>query len=92
MILIKRTKQCWARVHRYRGTTHGFSRRVFQYITTWQGEEAGSTDSVYCHWSTPCPDEVHTGTKLFLLEVRGKDEGVDYGPWPYKLRINWGAG
>ena len=64
----------------------------YQYITTWQGEESGATDSVYCHWSTPCPDEVHTGTKLFLLEVRGKDEGVDHGPWPYKLRINWGAG
>ncbi len=65
---------------------------AYQYLTTWQGEESGAQDSVYCHWSSPCPDEDHPGTKLFILEVRGEDEAIDYGPWPYKLRINWGAG
>ncbi len=28
---------------------------------------------------------------MFVLEVRGKDENVDYGPWPYQLDFSGGA-
>ncbi len=63
---------------------------AYEYITTWNSEEPGA-DLIYCHSSTPCPDEAHPGTKTFIIEVRPKDDDVDFGPWPYLLRIHWGA-
>ncbi|MBM4354895.1 MAG: hypothetical protein FJ109_14080 [Deltaproteobacteria bacterium] len=61
---------------------------AWQYLTTWDSQKAGS-DSIYCHNSTPCPDAQHPGTKLFLFEVAPKNK--DFGPWPYRLKIHWGA-
>lgn len=63
----------------------------YEYLTTWSSETEG-TDDITCHSSYPCPDIDHTGTKLFIIEVAPKLEAVDYGPWPYQLRILWGAG
>ena len=64
----------------------------FEYITTLSAEEAGS-DNIYCHVTSPCPDPANTNIKkLFIIEVRGKEAQTDYGPWPYRLRILWGAG
>ena len=65
---------------------------AYQYLATLTAEEAGS-DEVYCHVTSPCPDPVNTNVqKLFIIEVRGKEALTDYGPWPYRLRILWGAG
>ena len=63
---------------------------TWQYITTRSATSAGG-DTVDCHWSEPCPDAANSGTKTFLLEVRPKDIDKDWGPWPYRLRINYGA-
>ncbi len=72
-------------VHMYKGSGDSYS-----YITTWASETSG-TDDVTCHNSTPCPDIDNAGQKLFLLEVRPHDVETDYGPWPYRLSILWGA-
>ena len=64
---------------------------AYTYLTTWTSEDVGN-DSIYCHKSTPCPDEAHMGTKLFIIEVGPKDAEADWGPWPYKIKIHWGAG
>ncbi len=63
---------------------------AWQYLTTWDSKNVGS-DSIYCHNSTPCPDAQHPGTKLFLFEVMPKTVDKDFGPWPYRLKIHWGA-
>jgi hypothetical protein len=64
----------------------------WEYLTTWSGETVGD-DGISCHHTTPCPDNAHAqATKLFIIEVRGKDDSTDFGPWPYKLKIHWGAG
>ncbi len=64
----------------------------YTYITTRDGTEPSATvDDVYCHVSDFCPDAANNGTKLFIIEVRGEDPATDYGPWPYRLKINWGA-
>ncbi len=44
-----------------------------------------STDSVTCHSTNNCP----AGISYFIIEVRGKDETKDFGPWPYWLTTNW---
>jgi hypothetical protein len=62
----------------------------YTYITTWSSANEGD-DGITCHWSTPCPDADNSGQKLFIIEVRPKDDAVDYGPWPYELRIIWGG-
>jgi hypothetical protein len=73
-------------VHIYKPSGNSYA-----YLTTLSAEEAGS-DDIYCHVTSPCPDPANTNIKkLFLIEVRGKGE-VDFGPWPYRLRLLWGAG
>ncbi|GMV42515.1 MAG: hypothetical protein AMXMBFR64_42310 [Myxococcales bacterium] len=62
---------------------------AWQYITTRSATGPGG-DTVDCHWSEPCPDAANGGTKTFLLEVRPKSP-TTWGPWPYRLRINYGA-
>ena len=73
-------------VHMYKQAPGG----GWTFITTW-GSDAPGGDGVYCHNSMPCPDKANKGQKLFLLEVRPHDEAVDWGPWPYRLSIQWGA-
>lgn len=63
----------------------------WQYLATWSSTSDGN-ESVQCHTSSPCPDVDNTNvTKTFIIEVRSKNAEVDFGPWPYDLRIIWGA-
>lgn len=63
----------------------------WQYLATWSSTSGGN-ESIQCHSSSPCPDVASTNlTKTFIIEVRSKDPEVDFGPWPYDLRIVWGA-
>ena len=63
---------------------------AWQYITT-RSSATGGDDAINCHWSEPCPDVDNAGSKTFIMEVRPKDEAKDHGPWPYRLRILYGA-
>ena len=60
------------------------------YVTTRTAAGVGNA-SLTCHNSDPCPDAANKGQKLFIIEVRGHDPETDYGPWPYKLKSNWGV-
>ena len=56
----------------------------------------GPDGSLQCHpldcFGTSGPLAQYNGVqKLFLFEVRGKDESKDYGPWPYILGDFWGS-
>jgi len=62
----------------------------YQYITTYS-KTGGGAHGISCHNSSPCPDVDNAGTKTFLIEVRPADPEKDFGPWPYQLRIPWGA-
>jgi len=74
-------------IHVYKPTGNSY-----QYLATLSAEQAGS-ENIQCHSLTPCPDWDNTKVqKLFIIEVRGKAPESDYGPWPYHLRILWGAG
>lgn len=73
------------RIHMYKDTGGG----VYEYITTRSFENVGNEDHS-CVASEPCPDASSPGTKLFLIEVFGHDESVDFGPWPYELRSDFG--
>ena len=73
-------------VHMYRQVAG-----AWQFVSTWSSESVGA-DVVTCTNSMPCPDAANKGTKTFIIEVRPHDPDVDYGPWPYRLRIAFGAG
>ena len=72
-------------VHMYAPVARGY-----QYITTRSSAGVGN-DAVSGINSEPCPNLDYPGQRLFLLEVRGRDEAEDLGPWPYRLRISFGA-
>jgi hypothetical protein len=63
----------------------------YTYITTYSSTEEMKQDNISCHWSDPCPDAANSGQKLFIIEVRPKNEETDFGAWPYELRINHGG-
>ena len=64
-------------VHIYNGAT---------FVETWSSANpGGASENINCHSTQGCPPGGHT----FIIEVRGKDPAVDYGPWPYTLKILW---
>ncbi|MCO4763840.1 MAG: thrombospondin type 3 repeat-containing protein, partial [Myxococcales bacterium] len=44
-----------------------------------------ANESISCHSTNKCP----AGAHMFIIEVRGKDAGKDFGPWPYWLTTHW---
>ncbi|GMV39564.1 MAG: hypothetical protein AMXMBFR64_12800 [Myxococcales bacterium] len=57
------------------------------YIDTLSSTKGGAAaESITCHTTTGCPA---VGGSIFLIEVRGKDEATDFGPFPYILNTSW---
>ena len=68
-------------VHVYETSQEGYN-----YLTTVSSVNGDTADVVQCQ--SPCPDEEHESQdKLFIIEVRAKDEQTGFGPWPYRLEI-----
>ena len=65
-----------------------------QYVTTMKSTGNTLGEYLECH-SCCClkgdQAKYNGQSKLFIIEIRGKDETKDYGPWPYILSDFWGV-